>query len=185
MNRLAADLDLIAAGNENLWDELRGQRLFLTGGTGFFGCWLVESFCHMNKLLGLDARVTILTRNPEVFAQKCPHLVSDPAVCLHIGDVRSFKFPDGEFRFVIHAATEARARQAKNAPLEMLSTIIAGTERVLQFAVTHGARKFLLTSSGAVYGKQPPELTHVPESFAGGPNPLDPANVYAEGKARG
>ncbi len=182
MNRLAADLDLIAAGNETFWDELRGQRLFLTGGTGFFGCWLVESLCHMNRLLGLDARVTILTRNPGAFVQKCPHLVSDPAVDLLDGDVRSFKFPEDEYRFVIHAATEARARQAENAPLEMLSTIIAGTERTLQFAVSHGARKFLLTSSGAVYGKQPPELTHVPESFAGAPNPLDPANVYAEGK---
>jgi nucleoside-diphosphate-sugar epimerase len=182
MNRLAADLDLIAATNETSWDELRGQRLFLTGGTGFFGCWLVESFCHMNRLLGLDARVTILTRNPEGFSQKCPHLVSDPAVNLLVGDVRSFEFPDGEYRFIIHAATEARARQAENAPLEMLSTIIAGTERVLQFAVKHGTQKFLLTSSGAVYGKQPPELTHVSESFAGAPNPLDPANVYAEGK---
>lgn len=136
----------------------------------------------MNRLLGLGATVTVLTRNPEAFAQKCPHLVSDPAVDLLRGDVRSFEFPDGEFRFVIHAATEARARQAENAPLEMLSTIIAGTEHVLQFGVTHGARKFLLTSSGAVYGKQPPELTHVPESFTGAPNPLDPASVYAEGK---
>jgi nucleoside-diphosphate-sugar epimerase len=182
MNRLAADLDLIAAGNDDFWDELRGQRLFLTGGTGFFGCWLVESFCHMNRLLDLNARVAILTRSPQAFAQKCPHIVSDPAVDLLAGDVRSFTFPDGEFRFVIHAATEARARQAESAPLEMLSTIIAGTERVLQFAATHGVHKFLLTSSGAVYGEQPPELTHVPESFAGAPNPLDPANVYAEGK---
>ena len=182
MNRLAADLDLLAARNDDFWHELRGHRLFLTGGTGFFGCWLVESFCHMNRLLELNARVTILTRSPEAFARKCPHLVSDPAVNLLSGDVRSFEFPDGEFRFVIHAATEARARQAENAPLEMLSTIIAGTERVLQFAVTHGTRKFLLTSSGAVYGKQPPELTHVPESFTGAPNPLDPASVYAEGK---
>jgi dTDP-glucose 4,6-dehydratase len=64
----------------------------------------------------------------------------------------------------------------------MLSTIIGGTERVLQFALAHGVRKFLLTSSGAVYGKQPPELTHVPESFTGSPNPLNPASVYAEGK---
>jgi hypothetical protein len=43
---------------------------------------------------------------------------------------------------VIHAATEASAKQAHEAPLEMLSTIIAGTERTLEFAVTHRARKF-------------------------------------------
>lgn len=178
----ADDLRSISSQTEPLWEQVRGQRLFLTGGTGFFGCWLVESFCHMNRLLDLNARVTILSRSPEAFAQKCSHILSDPAVDLLVGDVRSFTFPEGEFRFVIHAATETRASQTENAPVELLSTIIAGTERVLQFAMTHGVRQFLLTSSGAVYGNQPSELTHVSESFAGAPNPLDPANVYAEGK---
>lgn len=182
MNKLAADLELIASNTRGLWDELRGQRLFLTGGTGFFGCWLVESFCHVNRLYGLDAEITILTRNPAAFAQKCPHLSADLAVKLHRGDVRNFVFPDGQYRYIVHAATEAREKLAKNAPLEMLSTIVEGTERVLQFAAACGAKKFLLTSSGAVYGKQPSDLTHVPESFGGGPDPLSPANVYAEGK---
>jgi len=182
MNRLASDLELIAANTHGLWDELRGQRLFITGGTGFFGCWLVESFCFVNHLLGLGAKATILTRNAEVFANKCPHLASDTAVTLQAGDVRSFLFPEGEYTYVIHAATEAGAKQTAGAPLEMLSTIIAGTERTLEFAVTHGTRKFLLTSSGAVYGKQPANVTHIPESYAGAADPVDPASVYAEGK---
>ena len=176
------DLDLIAGGTEGLWDEIHGRQLFLTGGTGFFGSWLVESFCHLNRLLRLDARLTILTRNPGGFAQKSPHLASDPAITLLAGDVRNFAFPAGEFQFIIHAATEARASQAANAPLEMLSTIVAGTERALQFAASHGATKFLLTSSGAVYGIQPPALTHVSETFAGAPDPLLPSSVYGEGK---
>jgi nucleoside-diphosphate-sugar epimerase len=182
MNRLASDLEQIAANTQGLWDELRGQRVFITGGTGFFGCWLVESFCFVNHLIGLGAKATILTRNPEAFAQKCPHLASNSAVTLHAGDVRSFLFPEGEYTYVIHAATEASAKQAAEAPLEMLSTIIAGTERTLEFAVTHGARKFLLTSSGAVYGEQPAGVTHIPESYAGAPDQVDPVNVYAEGK---
>lgn len=182
MNRLAPDLELIAANTQGLWAELRGERVFITGGTGFFGCWLVESFCYMNQKLGLGAEATILTRNPEAFGQKCPHLASDPAIKLQAGDVRNFSFPAGEYKCVIHAATEASAKQAAEAPLEMLSTIVAGTERALEFAATHGTTKFLLTSSGAVYGKQPPDLTHVPETYAGAPDPLNPANVYAEGK---
>ena len=182
MNRLTPDLELIAANTRELWDELRGERLFITGGTGFFGCWLVESFCFMNRRLGLGAEATVLTRNPEAFAKKCPHLASDPAVRLLVGDVRSFAFPEGRYAYIIHAATEARARQAAEAPLEMLSTIIAGTEHVLEFAAACEAKKFLLTSSGAVYGKQPADLTHVPETYTGTPDPLDPASVYAEGK---
>ncbi len=179
---LSTDLDLIVASTEGLWDELRGQRIFLTGGTGFFGSWLVESFCHVNRRFELNAHITILTRNPRAFTEKCPHLVSDPAVTLFCSDVRSFAFPEGEYYCMIHAATEARATQAANAPLEMLSTIIAGTERALQFAVSHGVQKFLLTSSGAVYGRQPADMTHVPETYQGAPDPLLPASIYAEGK---
>lgn len=176
------DLELILAHTAPLWAELRGRRLFLTGGTGFFGCWLVESFCYVNRLLGLGAEMTILTRNPDAFAQKCPHLASDPALTFHAGDVRNFVFPAGEFGYVIHAATGARTKEAEDTPLDMLSTIIAGTERTLEFAATHRAQKFLLTSSGAVYGRQPAGLTHVPESYAGAPDSLVPASVYAEGK---
>lgn len=178
----AEDLDLILRRTSSLWEEVRGQRIFLTGGTGFFGRWLVESFCHVNRELGLDARLTILTRDAGAFERKCPHLAGDPAVDLLAGDVRTFAFPEGEYLYVIHAATEARARQAAEAPLEMLSTIVDGTERVLQFAASHGAQKFLLTSSGAVYGRQPGGMTHVPETYPGGPDPLQPASVYAEGK---
>src|SRR5438105_9197349 len=182
MNRLAEDLEHISSLTEGLWDELRGERIFLTGGTGFFGTWLVESFCHMNRALGLGAELTVLSRAPERFAASCPHLANDSAVTLLRGDVRDFAFPAGEFRFVIHAATEASLKQSQERPLEMLATILAGTGRALAFAGKCGAKKFLLTSSGAVYGKQPPEITHVPETYGGGPDPLDPASVYAEGK---
>jgi nucleoside-diphosphate-sugar epimerase len=182
MNKLAKDLEFIAAHTHDLWEELRGQRLFITGGTGFFGCWLVESFCFVNRSLNLNAKATVLTRTPEAFARKCPHLISDPSVSLHRGDVRDFTFPEGKFGYVIHAATEASAKQASEAPLDMLSTIIQGTERTLEFAATHETKKILLTSSGAVYGRQPEGMTHVPESYRGAPDPLDTVSVYAEGK---
>ena len=182
MNRLAEDLEHISSLTEGLWDELRGERIFLTGGTGFFGTWLVESFCHINRKLGLGAGLSVLSRAPEKFAAKCPHLANDSAVTLARGDVRDFAFPSGEFRFVIHAATEASLKQSQERPLEMLSTILAGTGRTLAFASKCGARKFLLTSSGAVYGKQPADMTHVPEAYGGGPDPVDAASVYAEGK---
>jgi nucleoside-diphosphate-sugar epimerase len=176
------DLDLVLALTGELWDELRGQRIFLTGGTGFFGCWLVESFCHANRTRGLNAEITILTRNPSAFQQKCPHLAADASVTLHVGDVRTFNFPSGEFAYVIHAATETKAKSSADKHLKMFSTIVAGTERTLEFAAAHGTRKLLLTSSGAVYGRQPGELTHVPETYTGAPDSMNPAQAYAEGK---
>ena len=176
------DLQSIMLQTAPLWEEARGRRFFVTGGTGFFGCWLVESFCHVNRALDLGAQMVVLTRSPERFAAKCPHLMKEAALAFHAGDIRDFSFPEGPFDYVIHAATDTSAKVAAEAPEEIFSSIVDGTRHVLQFAALRGVRKFLLTSSGAVYGKQPADVTYVPESFAGAPNPLDPAAAYGEGK---
>jgi dTDP-glucose 4,6-dehydratase len=64
----------------------------------------------------------------------------------------------------------------------MFDTIIEGTRHTLEFAKFCQAKKFLLTSSGAVYGKQPPEITHVSEDYLGSPDLTNPGYAYAEGK---
>jgi nucleoside-diphosphate-sugar epimerase len=179
-NVLAEDLDLALDRTRELWEELRGANLFLTGGTGFFGAWLLETFCWANRRLELAARATVLTRNPGAFPRAAPHLGSDPALTFHVGDVRTFSFPGGSFSHIIHAATESSTNA--QGPVVMMDTVVGGTRRCLEFAAECGARKFLLTSSGAVYGRQPPGLTHVAETFSGGPDPLDGRSAYAEGK---
>lgn len=177
-----ADLDHILTHTEGLWEELRGKRIFITGGTGFFGCWLLESFAWANVKLRLNAQAVVLTRHPEAFQTKAPHLARDHAIRLHVGDVRSFEFPDGDFSYIIHAATESKTTLNDENPLSMLEMIVDGTRHTLEFARHCGARKFLLTSSGAVYGKQPSNLTNVPEDYIGAPDTMKPRSAYGEGK---
>lgn len=176
------DLNLILSRTEGLWKELRGQRIFITGGTGFFGCWLIESFLHINRTLQLGAEATILTRDPAAFGNKCPHLVGDSGIKLLSGDVRNFQFPGGEYQYVIHAATENSAKRASADPIGLAKTILGGTERVLEFAASHHTRKFLFTSSGAVYGTQPASVSHIYENYVGAPDPLDNGSIYGEAK---
>lgn len=59
---------------------------------------------------------------------------------------------------------------------------LLGTERVLKLARVCGARRMLFTSSGAVYGPQPANLSHIPEDHPGAPNPMDPLSAYGEMK---
>ena len=123
--------------------------------------------------------MTILTRDAAAVRRKVPHLADEVEIAE--GDVRSFPFPAGEFGYVIHAATDASAALNHEQPTLMFDTIVEGTRRCLEFARQSHTRKFLFLSSGAVYGTQPPRSATSANS-PGRPDPLNPANAYAEGK---
>jgi len=176
------DLASILSLTTEMWEEVRGCTIFMTGGTGFFGSWLSESFCHINRTLHLNAGLIILTRDPDRFAAASPHVAGDPAVSLWKGDVRSFEFPQQQVDFIIHAAAETRAALVADQPAETYSTIVHGTERVLQYALHTAATKLLFTSSGAVYGSQPRDILQLPETYEGAPDPLAPASIYGHAK---
>lgn len=165
---LTADIDHILAHTGDLWEQVRGKRIFVTGGTGFFGAWLLESFIQANRRRSLGAEMHILTRDGAVFRRHAPHLANDPSVSLHNGDIRDFDFPGGEFSHVIHAAATTASATFNNIdPLETFDIITRGTRRALEFARACHARSFLFTSSGSVYGAQPDNVPLLDEGYTG------------------
>ncbi len=182
---LAADLEHILDHTRPLWEELRGGRLFVTGGTGFFGQWLLQSFLWANDRLALKSQVTVLTRSPEAFRERSARAANHPSVSLIRGDVRNFAFPAGSFSHVIHAAGESSNHLKPDQWIDMLGIITDGTKRVLEFAAQAGVNKLLFTSSGAVYGRQPPELEFISEDHIGAWQLTEPPDLniaYREGK---
>jgi hypothetical protein len=93
MHPLAPDLEHVLAYTAGVWDELRGARIFVTGGTGFVGCWLLESWAWAWERRGLHGSLTVLTRSADAFRRKAPRLASHPGIRLIEGDVRSFHLP--------------------------------------------------------------------------------------------
>ena len=176
------DLDGIFAALQADWPKLSGKRIFMTGGTGFIGRWLLEALADADRRLDLGVEVTILTRDPQAFAGKAPHLADHPGFRFVTGDVLGLE-PDGKrYDLVLHAATDASADLNENDPLRMFDTIVTGTRRALDFALAAGAGRFFFLSSGAVYGAQPWELEKVPEDYPGAPDVTAYRNAYAEGK---
>lgn len=171
--------DHVLAHTAGIWDEFRRARLFVTGGTGFIGKWLLESFLAANDAFDLQARVCVLSRDPARFRACMPGIAAHPALEFVGGDVRSFEFPRGAFTHVVHGATDV-ANPA--APLDTFDVTVAGTRRVLEFSRTCGVRNLLLVSSGAAYGNQPATISHVTEDYAGAPSTRLPASAYGEGK---
>jgi len=169
------DMAAVNAALGPLWPRLAGARIFMTGGTGFIGRWMLEALARS----GVDAEVTLLSRDPDAFAARAPHLAA--RFDLVAGDVTGFLAPGGNYTHVIHAATDASAALNATDPRRMFDTIVEGTRRVLDVARDDKAR-FLFLSSGAVYGAQPAEVSHVREDWRGGPDPWDPLSAYGEGK---
>jgi dTDP-glucose 4,6-dehydratase len=176
------DLEAILARGENYFRRLANERIFITGGTGFFGRWLLEALTHADKRLGLGLKITVLCRSPTIFLETNPRLATSEPLTWLRGDVRNFDMPAGTFGVVIHAATAASELLNRTQPMVMFDTIVNGTRRVLDFATSAKTHAMLLTSSGAVYGRQPPDVALLDETFTGSPDPTSTLSAYAEGK---
>lgn len=158
--------------------------ILLTGGTGFFGRALLRRWITTDgsTVWGVPS-VTVVTRSPDAFRAAYPEFSNLPWLRLHLGNVcEPHSLPKGiPFTHVIHAAADSTLGP-KLSPLERYDQIVSGTRNLLDLAVACGAKRFLLTSSGAVYGVQPPHLDGVPETWQGMPDPLNPANAYGVAK---
>lgn len=183
MKRIAEeDLLHVLKHTESIAGALKNKNIFITGATGFFGKWLLESFIYLNEKLSLNATIYALSRNPEAFLEKYPFYKTESSVTFIKGDVQNFTFPNGAFQFIIHAATDADSKLNDENPLLMIDTIVMGTKHILNFAKMQPLESFLLTSSGAVYGRQPDYVEHIKEEESYPLNINDRDSAYGEGK---
>ena len=141
------------------------QTLLVIGGTGFFGKSILDSFKRGKLEKWRIERVIAMSRNAESLRKEAPQLISSK-VELYSADITTtttLPFAD----IVIHAAVSTDAARYLSRPLEEQQNIQSGTYNYCSLAKKYHAKsKILYVSSGAVYGKQPANLTHIPEDYA-------------------
>jgi nucleoside-diphosphate-sugar epimerase len=177
-----ADLDEIVERAGPVLSDLCGRHLLITGVSGFFGKWLLASLLHASRELDLDLRVTGVARAASRLLTDYPWLARDHSLTLVDADVTTWLGPTNPVHDVLHLDTPASAALNRDHPEEMLRIITAGMSNMLQRSSAQGATRFLLASSGAVYGKVPPGSALVSESYVGAPDPLDVNTSYHQGK---
>jgi dTDP-glucose 4,6-dehydratase len=147
---------------------MRNKRIFITGGTGFFGKSLMR---HCREFQ--ENEIVILSRKPDKRIEEFPALGKDARITFLRGDVRNFEFPEGDFDYILHGATTSSEIIPDD---EMFSVVIDGTRHVLEFALRNrNLSNFLYVSSGAVYGNK--HNVQMREDFA-----CEPVNVYGKAK---
>ena len=159
------------------------SHLLLTGGTGFFGRSLLRYWLEKTQESADIPDVTVLTRSPENFFRSYPEFQHQPWLQLHCGDIGQ---PDTlphktSFTHIVHAAADSTLGP-RLTDLQRYDQIINGTRNLLEFAIVRNVKRFLFTSSGAVYGPQPSHLEQIPEDWCGQPDPLHTSSTYGVAK---
>ena len=147
----ARDLDDILRASAADFEIQRGKKIFLTGGTGFFGKWLLAALLNANAQMDLGLELTVLSRKPAAFEDKHREIQDTPGLIFLAGDIAHFTAESRHFDFIIHAATDTTAFTSEVDERERSRTITWGTRKMLALAQRSGAR-LLNISSGAVYG---------------------------------
>jgi len=157
--------------------ELAGRRLFVTGGTGFAGHWLLCALAAANAA-GADLRATLLSRDPQRFLDARPAWRTAGWLDFVGGDMRDYTPPQGRFDAFIHGAADTAPAACRDPA--SAAVIADGMRRVLAHAREAGAGRLLCISSGAVYGEPPADGTALAEEHL----PADPqaGDGYTLGK---
>ena len=147
----------------------------MVGGTGFFGKSLLSFFQNHDSKI---KHVYLLSRSPEKI-KKYFHKKTFPFEIKYLRQnvlepIKVYESVD----YIIHAGAESSTSVGIDNPILMRDVVVEGTKNVLDYARRHQVKRVLFISSGAVYGEQPSDLSHIPEDYAGAPKSLNPLNAY-------
>jgi dTDP-glucose 4,6-dehydratase len=150
--------------------------LMVIGGSGFFGKSILDSY-QRGLLASWDIKsISILSRNASLLRLSHPHLISS-SVDLIDCDITSCKeLPYADF--VIHAAASTDAKNYLMQPLEEKRNIQAAVFNYSELAKKlHQNSRIVFCSSGAVYGRQSPDIYGLSEDSI-----FDPIDLLPPGK---
>lgn len=146
------------------------KRILITGGAGFIGSHLARHFATQAEVTVLDDLRSGHAGNLEGI--RCRFLPGS------ILDAAALKQAIAGAEEIYHLAAMISVPESVAKPAECAELNTEGTRRVLDAALTAGARKVVLASSAAIYGDNPT----VPKLESMLPEPKSP---YAETKLAG
>lgn len=157
--------------------SLQGERVLVTGGTGFLGVNLVRTFAERG------AEVLALVRAPpDDDTHRFLGTLGDRVTWV-LGDVTdrdgmaSMVAGESVSRIVHAAAVTATPAQERRAPARVFDVNAGGTLNLLEAARQADVQRFVFVSSGGLYGAGPPEPPLREDA------PLRTDNLYAIAKA--
>lgn len=159
------------------WEALNGRNVFITGGTGLVGTWLVRTFLKLNYQKNANITIHMLVSSIE----KAKNITgTHKSIIYHEGRIEGLEELPEAIDYVFHLASPTSSRYFIEKPVETIDTIVNGTKIILDLCRRRKIKKFLYFSSMEMYGVLNKEK--VSETDLGYINNLNVRSCYSEGK---
>src|SRR5690606_6906616 len=187
------DLDDLIRKARPQYEELAGKRLWLTGGAGFLGYYLVLSIGHWNRSAVPERRIrlTVLDNYIRGVPDWLEGMKSDEIRLVRHDVTDPLPKDLGDAEYLIHAASIASPMYYRKYPLETIDANVNGLRHMLDYAAgrnraTPGAFKgMLFFSTSEIYGDPTPDAIPTPETYRGLVSCTGPRACYDESKRLG
>jgi dTDP-glucose 4,6-dehydratase/UDP-glucuronate decarboxylase len=187
------DLDDLIRKARPQFEAMAGQRLWLTGGAGFLGYYLVLSVAHWNKSAPADRRIRLTVLDN--YIRGVPAWLEG----MEGADIKLVKhdvthpIPPaiGEAEYIIHAASIASPMYYRKYPLETIDANVNGLRHMLDYAADRNRKSpgsfkgMLFFSTSEIYGDPTPDAIPTPETYRGLVSCTGPRACYDESKRLG
>lgn len=151
---ISGDLGFICSNCLPELKSISNKSILITGGSGFFGKWFIESIAFANINFSLNISLTLITRDKSIFLLNNPKFIYFNFLTIVEGNILKKQNIKGDFDYLLHMATTT-AHETFNGELDesKVKTLEVGTENIIDFAIKNKIPKLLFTSSGVIYGQ--------------------------------
>ncbi len=187
------DLELIVDQLSAELPVLAGRNLFVAGGAGFLGYYLVQAPLFWNRRHpdAQPIRVLVLDNFSRGMPGWLRALGSDPHLRLIEHDItQPLPAALGDQEYLVHAASIASPTYYRLRPIETMDANVNGLRYLLEYCLKqqqrgHPVEGVLFYSSSEIYGDPTPDNIPTPETYRGNVSCTGPRACYDESKRYG
>ena len=163
------DVHAVARGGAS-WQKLCNSSIVISGGSGLIGSFLVDVLMCRNIEFGMGCDIYVLGRSRGKAEERFRKYLQCGSLHFIQHDINEpldgSLFPE-TVGYVVHLASNTHPVAYATEPISTITANIIGTKNLLDFAVSHKAKRFAFASSNEIYGENRGDTELFDEKYCG------------------
>jgi dTDP-glucose 4,6-dehydratase len=131
-------------------EAFRNSKVLLTGASGFFGTWMLETLVWLNTSKSLNMAIHVVVRNTIAFKMGISSWTESQIKIIE-GDLSTLIIYPDTYKYIIHLASDQIRSDDVTSLFNHMSRSVSAANNLIALAKVCETDSILFTSSGAVY----------------------------------